>query len=133
MIAPPFWVLAVMGIVMCSFGFRWWRGWYAELELDTAAGVIRAHRKPMLLGGPRRVTWSRSEVKLETAVSKRSVGRGQRAMFVAIALRDQAGKRVFRYTTLYDRKSKGPLDEQLAALRAFFEGELTSSRACEAP
>lgn len=118
--APPFWLFAIMGFVMSYFGFRWWRGWYAELELDGAAGVIRIHRKPMWLGGPRRLVVARADARLEASVQRRAVGRGQRANFAVIALRDAAGKRVFNYTTLYDRKSKAALDEHMAALHAFF-------------
>jgi len=118
----PWPMLIIIGLVMCYFGLRWWRGWYAELELDPAAREITIHRKPMLFTGPRTKKVAASELRLVEAVENRYIGRGQRAKFARIELRDQTGKRVFRYTTLYDQKSRAVLDGYMALLAGFFAG-----------
>ena len=118
----PWPMLIIIGLVMCYFGLRWWRGWYAELELDPAAREITIHRKPMLFTGPRTKKLAASELRLAEAVENRYIGRGQRAKFARIELRDQTGKLVFRYTTLYDNKSRAVIDGYMQLLAGFFTG-----------
>jgi hypothetical protein len=115
----PVAALVIVGLVMALLGFRWWRGWAAELELDRTADTLTIHRRPMFFTGPRRVTLPRRELRLREAVQLRYVGKGQRAKFARFELRDARGRRVFAYATLYDAKSRATLDGYLATLGAF--------------
>ncbi len=108
------------GLVCGFFGVRWWRGWYAELEIDKAAGEITIHRRPMFFTGPRTVKLARRDLQLLESVEKRYLGRGQSAKFARFELHDTRGKRVFSYTTMYDRKSRAVLDGYMALLQEFF-------------
>jgi hypothetical protein len=116
----PWWLFVGVGLLACIYGFRWWRGWYAELELDRAAREITIHRRPMFFTGPRTVKLAASDVRLDEAIERRYVGNFQRALFARFELRDTHGKRVFRYATLYDKKSCAQLDGYLVALKSFF-------------
>jgi len=71
----------LFGALCGFFGFRWWRGWYAELELDPKERTITIHRRPMFFTGPRTLTRAVNELRLVEAVENRYIGRGQRAKF----------------------------------------------------
>lgn len=117
----PLFFVVLFGGLMGYFGFRWWRGWYAELVLDPAQRTITIHRRPMFFTGPRTLTRPVSELRLVEAVENRYIGRGQRAKFAHFELRDAAtGKRVFKYLAYYDRKSRAQLDGDMALLARFF-------------
>jgi hypothetical protein len=120
---PRIWIfILAFGLVCGYFGFRWWRGWYAEIELDSAARELTIHRRPMFFTGPRTKKYAASELRLSEHVDKRSLGRGQSAKFATFELRDAHGKRVFKYTTMYDGKHRAVLDGHMALLRDFFVG-----------
>lgn len=111
--------IQVFGLLLGYFGFRWWRGWYAELELDPRERTITIHRRPMFFTGPRTLTRPAKELRLVENVERRSVGRGQSAKFARFELRDTGGKLVFHYRTLYDRKSRAKLDGDMKLLAEF--------------
>ena len=114
-------LIVAFGLLLGWFGFRWWRGWYAELELDPAQRTITIHRRPMFFTGPRRVTIAVRELRLRESVEQRNVGRGSRAKFAIFELRDQAtDKRVFKYAALYDGRTRAKLDGDQALLSKFF-------------
>lgn len=116
-------VIVAFGLLLGWFGFRWWRGWYAELELDPAQRTITIHRRPMFFTGPRRVTHAVRDLRLHEAVEQRNVGRGNRAKFAIFELRDKAtDKRVFKYAALYDGRTRAKLDGEQALLSKFFQG-----------
>jgi len=112
----------LFGLLLGFFGFRWWRGWYCELELDPHERTITIHRRPMFFTGPRTLELSVKDLKLSEHVERRDIGRGQTAKFARFELRNTAGKRVWRYTTLYDKKSRAKLDGDMALLRNLFAG-----------
>lgn len=112
--------IIAFGTFLGWFGFRWWRGWYSTLTLDPAARTITIYRKPMFFIGPRTVTRAASELRLVENVEDRYIGRGNRAKFALFELRDKAtNKRVFKYVTLYDRKSRAQIDGDMALLARF--------------
>ena len=111
------------GLLLGWFGFRWWRGWYAELELDAATRSVIIHRRPMFFTGPRTVTRQVKDLRLVEAVENRYIGRGQRAKFAHFELREQAtDRRVFKYLALYDGKTRAKLEGDMALLASFFRG-----------
>ena len=117
---PSPWLLLAIGAVFLAFGLPWWHGWYAELELDSAAREITIHRRPRLFTGPRTQKYAASDLRLGEGVENHYIGRGQRAKFVRFELRDASGKRVFRYLTLYDARSRAKLDGDMQRLQDFF-------------
>lgn len=118
--APVIFIIA-FGLLLGWFGFRWWRGWYAELELDAATRSIIIHRRPMFFTGPRTVTRHVKDLRLVERVEQRNVGRGNRAKFALFELREQAtDKPVFKYAALYDGRTRAKLDGDMALLARFF-------------
>ena len=114
-------VIIAFGLLLGRFGFRWWRGWYAELELDPAQRTITIHRRPMFFAGPRTVTRHVKDLRLVEAVENRYIGRGQRAKFAHFELREQTtNRRVFKYLALYDGKTRAQLDGDMVLLSRFF-------------
>lgn len=116
---PIFMVILAFGLFAGYFGFRWWRGWYATLEVDHAAREITIHRKPMFFTGPRTQKYAARDLTLSEHVDKRYLGRGASAKFAKFELRDQQGKRVFKYTIMYDNKNRAVLDGYMQLLRDF--------------
>ena len=109
------------GLLLGWFGFRWWRGWYATLELDAAQRAITIHRHPMFFTGPRTVTRHVKDLRLVERVEQRSVGRGNRAKFAVFQLREQStDSLVFKYAALYDGRTRAKLDGEMALLSRFF-------------
>jgi len=117
--AAPWPLLLIVGLIATFYGFRWWRGWYAELELDPGARELTIHRKPMFFTGARTRTYAAKDLRLLERIENRYVGRGQRAKFARFELRDLQGKRVFRYTTMYDAANRAVLDGYMALLKDF--------------
>jgi len=113
--------IVAFGLLLGYFGFKWWRGWYATLELDQQQRTVTIHRRPMFFTGPRTVTKPVNELRLVEGVERRSVGRGQSAKFARFELRDPQGKLVFRYRTLYDKKSRAKLDGDMKLLADFIQ------------
>lgn len=111
---PPPAIAIVMGLLLVLAGGRWWRGWYSELELAGDEIIIR--QRPMFFTGPRERRFGKRDVQLVEGVENRYVGRGQRAKFARIELRAEDGKPVFRYSTLYDKKSRAVLDGYMQLL-----------------
>jgi hypothetical protein len=109
------------GLLLGFFGFRWWRGWYAELELDPHKRTITIHRRPMFFTGPRTLEKPVSELRLSEDVERRNIGKGQSAKFARFELWDTRGKRVFKYLTLYDNKSRAQLDADMKLLSDFVQ------------
>lgn len=75
----------------------------------------------MFFTGPRTLTKPVKELRLVENVERRAVGRGQTAKFAHFELRDTSGKLVFRYRTLYDRKSRAKLDGDMKLLADFIQ------------
>lgn len=107
-------LVGLLGLILAYYGFRWWRGWYAELEFAGDDVIIR--RRPMFFTGPRELRMPRAELRLVEAVEKRYLGKGQSAKFARFELQTRDGKRVFRYTTMYDGKSRAVLDGYMQLL-----------------
>jgi hypothetical protein len=107
-------VIGLFSLLLAYFGFRWWRGWYAELEVAGDEIIIR--RRPMFFTGPRELRMPMGDLVLSEHVEKRYLGKGQSAKFALFELRTREGKRVFKYTTMYDQKSRGVLDGYMQLL-----------------
>ncbi len=113
---PPMTALFfVIGALAIAWGLKWRRGWKASLVFDRAAGTLVIHQRPW--GRTRTIPLSDiSRVSASDRVAHTLYGN---LRWEDIAVHGAGGRPLWRYRTMFTRKTYRHVQESLASMQSF--------------
>ncbi len=112
---PSPWLFAILGVVIVAWGVKWRRGWRVQITFDRAAGRVTFVRRP----------WAGTKTVALADVG--GVDSSQRVLqslygpfrWELITMRDRSGHELWRFRTMFTRKTHEHVRHELAAMRDF--------------